>query len=297
VKIVLFGMNGQVGWELQRALAPLGDVVCVGRSGESMRADFSNPDTVLQILQQTSPTVIVNAAAYTAVDMAEEDSENAMKTNAHTPAILAAEAKKQGALLLHFSTEYVFDGKGERPWLETDVAAPLNVYGMSKLEGEQLIAKSGCQNLIFRTSWVYASRGKNFIKTMVKLLQERDELSVVSDQVGAPTGAALLADIASHAIRATLIDSKLGGLYHVAAAGETSWYEYACYIASQIKTANPNAKIAQIKSILSSSYPQRAQRPINSRMNTEKFRTSFNLNLPQWRQGVDHSLKELLGQA
>jgi dTDP-4-dehydrorhamnose reductase len=280
VKIVLFGMNGQVGWELQRALAPLGDVVCVGRSGESMRADFSNPDTVLQILQQTSPTVIVNAAAYTAVDMAEEDSENAMKTNAHTPAILAAEAKKQGALLLHFSTEYVFDGKGERPWLETDVAAPLNV-----------------QNLIFRTSWVYASRGKNFLKTMAKLLLERDELSVVSDQVGAPTGAALLADIASHAIRATLIDPKLGGLYHVAAAGETSWYEYACYIASQIKTANPNAKIAQIKSILSSSYPQRAQRPINSRMNTEKFRTSFNLNLPQWRQGVDHSLKELLGQA
>jgi dTDP-4-dehydrorhamnose reductase len=198
VKILLFGISGQVGWELQRALAPLGDVVCVGRTGTSITADFANSDSVLQALRTVNPSIIVNAAAYTAVDMAEDDADNAVKANALVPAILAKEATKLGALFVHFSTEYVFDGKGEHRWLETDAAGPLNIYGSSKLEGERLITESGCQHLILRTSWVYASRGKNFLKTMMKLIQEREELSVVSDQIGSPTGAALLADVTAH---------------------------------------------------------------------------------------------------
>lgn len=295
MKIVLFGMNGQVGWELQRSLAPLGQVVCVGRKGSCVTADFLKPESVLQVVRELKPDLIVNAAAYTAVDMAEDDIDNAMKANAITPGILAEEAKNLGALLVHYSTEYVFDGKAGHRWLETDPTSPLNIYGATKLEGERLIAESSCQHLIFRTSWVYASRGKNFLKTMVNLLQERDELSVVSDQIGAPTGAALLADITAHAICAAMKNNSLGGLYHVAASGQTSWFDYACYIASQIKARNPNAKIANVVPILSSAYPQRAQRPANSRLNTEKFQTGFELNLPDWKLGVDHSLSELLG--
>ncbi len=296
MKILLFGKDGQVGWELQRALLPIGEVLSVGRRGAAIMADFSNPDSVRKIIHDVNPDIIANAAAYTAVDMAEDDGDNALKINAVAPAIMAKEAKKRGALLLHYSTEYVFDGSGQQPWLETDRPAPLNVYGASKLEGEREIAQSGCNHLIFRTSWVYAARGKNFLKTMVKLIGDRDELNVVSDQIGAPTGAALLADISAHAIRATLEDNALCGLYHLTAAGETSWFEYASYIADQMKAALPNAKVAAIKPTLSSAYPQRAKRPSNSRMNTEKFKAKFKLNLPHWKIGVDQSLTEVLGQ-
>jgi dTDP-4-dehydrorhamnose reductase len=297
VKIVLFGMNGQVGWELQRSLAALGEVVSVGRHNSTTKADFLNPNSVSQIVREVKPNVIVNAAAYTAVDAAEVDVDNVTKANSTTPGVLASEAKAHGALLVHYSTEYVFDGKSEQRWLETDSTAPLNVYGATKLEGERLIAESNCQHLILRTSWVYASRGKNFLKTMVKLIQERDELSVVSDQIGAPTGAALLADLTAHAICATKKNSKLGGLYHVAASGQTSWFDYACYIAKQIRIRKPNAKIANVVPVLSSAYLQRAQRPKNSRLNTEKFQKNFNLNLPDWKLGIDYSLSEILDQA
>ncbi|HET6787960.1 MAG TPA: dTDP-4-dehydrorhamnose reductase, partial [Aquabacterium sp.] len=229
MNILLLGKGGQVGWELQRSLAPLGHVI----AHDFDTADFSQSDAVAALVRQVAPDVIVNAAAHTAVDKAESEPELARTINATTPGAIAREAAALGALLVHYSTDYVFDGSGQAPRDESAATAPLSVYGNTKLEGEQLIAASGCRHLIFRTSWVYAARGGNFAKTMLRLAAERDALKVIHDQIGAPTGADLLADISAHAIRAvrhSAAPESLCGLYHLVAGGETSWFDYARFV-------------------------------------------------------------------
>ena len=227
MNILLFGKNGQVGWELQRALAPLGPVTAVDFDSTDYCGDFTDLDRLADTVRQARPTVIVNAAAHTAVDKAESEPELCRTINALSPAVLAREALSLGAWLVHYSTDYVFDGSGDRPRVETDPTGPLNVYGATKLEGERLIRESGCNHLIFRTSWVYAARGANFARTMLRLARERDRLTVIDDQVGAPTGADLIADVTAHALRAVQGRPELSGLYHLVAGGETSWHGYA----------------------------------------------------------------------
>ncbi len=292
MKILLFGKDGQVGWELQRSLAPLGELVALG----SEDADFGEPEGLRDCVRRHRPDVIVNAAAYTAVDKAESESARARTINAIAPGVLAQEALHGDAWLVHYSTDYVFDGSGEQYWLETDVTAPLSVYGATKLEGEQLIWQSGCKHLIFRTSWVYGTRGNNFAKTMLRLAQERDSLIVVNDQIGAPTGADLLADITAHAIRAARQREEVSGLYHLAAAGETSWHGYAGVVLDHAQRAGIPLKVAPdaISSVPTSGFPLPAPRPLNSRLNTAKLRQTFDLNLPMWQTGVVRMLTEIL---
>ena len=227
MNILLLGKGGQVGWELQRSLAVLGDVTALDFDSQEHCGDFSNPAGVTDTVRDLRPDIIVNAAAHTAVDKAESEPDLARLLNATTPGVLAEEAARLGALLVHYSTDYVFDGSGTRPWVETDTPAPLSCYGRTKLEGEQLIQQSGARHLILRTSWVYAARGGNFAKTMLRLAQERDRLTVIDDQWGAPTGADLLADVTAHAIRHLAQHPQDGGLYHCVAAGETNWNLYA----------------------------------------------------------------------
>jgi len=302
MKILLLGKNGQVGWELQRALSVLGEVVALDRRGaEGLCGDLSDLRGLAQTVRRVQPQVIVNAAAHTAVDKAESEPEMARTLNALAPGVLAREAQQLGAWLVHYSTDYVFDGAGTRQWVETDVPAPLNVYGRTKLEGEQLIQTSGCKHMIFRTSWVYAARGGNFAKTMLRLAQERDRLSVIDDQIGAPTGADLLADVAAHAIRHVL--PPLGhnnltpsGIYHLAAGGETSWYNYARFVLQTASQAGMALKAgpAAVNAVPTSSFPTPAQRPLNSRLDTGKLRSTFGLSLPDWQQGVARMLAEIL---
>ncbi|MBA4340986.1 MAG: dTDP-4-dehydrorhamnose reductase [Methylibium sp.] len=293
MKILLLGKNGQVGWELQRALAPLGELVALDRSEG---ADLGDNAALAAVVRAHAPQVIVNAAAYTAVDKAESDAEAALQVNAHAPARLALEAKALGALLLHYSTDYVFDGSGNQPRAEDAATGPLSVYGRSKLQGEQAIRASGCRHLILRTSWVYAARGGNFAKTMLRLAAEREQLKVIADQIGAPTGADLLADLSAHMIRATLDKPQLGGLYHAVAAGETSWHAYAKHVIEFARTRGAAIKVApdQILAIPTSDYPTPAQRPLNSRLATAKLQQAFGLTLPPWQQGVERMLTEIL---
>ncbi len=296
MKILLLGKGGQVGWELQRSLAPLGEVVALGSS--SLGGNFTDLLALAQTVRTVRPDVIVNAAAYTAVDKAQSEPELARTINALAPGVLAREAQSLGAWLLHYSTDYVFDGAGERPWLESDATAPLNVYGQTKLEGEQLIAASGCAHLIFRTSWLYAARGGNFAKTMLKLAQERDSLNVINDQFGAPTGADLLADVSAHALRAVARSApnrRLSGLYHVAASGETSWYDYAKFVLTSAQQAGFELKAGPqaVLPVPTSNFPTPAPRPHNSRLNTNKLRTAFDLCLPPWQQDVGRLLETL----
>ena len=298
MKILLFGKGGQVGWELQRSLAPLGELVAVGSHSDDYCGHFENLDGIAQTVRTIAPNVIVNAAAYTAVDKAESEAELAHTVNALACGVLAREAKQSNACLVHYSTEYVFDGSGSQPWLETDSPSPLSVYGATKLAGEQAIISSGCQHLIFRTSWVYAARGANFAKTMLRLGAERDRLTVISDQIGAPTGADLLADVTAHAIRAVQQHPELAGLYHLVASGETSWYDYACFVLDFARLAGVEIKVTDdaIEAIPSSAFPMAAKRPLNSRLNTDKLCASFNLTLPHWQQGVARMLTEILGK-
>ena len=295
MKILLFGKNGQVGWELQRSLAPLGELIALDRNSEDYCGDFENLDGIAQTIRAIAPDVIVNAAAYTAVDKAESEADRADTINALAVAILAKEAKHINAWLVHYSTDYVFDGSGEQPWLETDATAPLSIYGATKLAGEQAIIDSGCQHLIFRTSWVYAARGANFAKTMLRLGSERDRLTVISDQIGAPTGADLLADVTAHAIRISQQQPELSGLYHLVASGETTWYDYARFVLDFARQAGVAIKVtdAAIEAIPSSDFPVPAKRPLNSRLNTNKLCASFNLTLPHWQLGVTRMLTEL----
>jgi dTDP-4-dehydrorhamnose reductase len=296
MKILLFGKTGQVGWESQRSLAPLGELIALDTRSTDYCGDFLNPGGVAQTVLAIQPDVIVNASAYTAVDKAESDRANAYTINAESLASIAQAAHKIGAALVHYSTDYVFDGSGSQPWSETDTPAPLNVYGASKLAGEQAIAASGARHLIFRTSWVYGARGGNFAKTMLRLAQERESLSIINDQIGTPTGADLLADITAQAIPRLLAQAELGGLYHLAAAGETSWHGYAQHVFTQARLHGTVLKLHDdlVKAILTSQYPTAAQRPLNSRLNCGKLKSSFAIHLPHWSVGVNRMLAEIL---
>lgn len=296
MKILLLGKNGQVGWELQRSLAPLGEVMALDRHSTEWCGDLSQPERLAQTVADCRPDVIVNAAAHTAVDKAESEPELARRINAEAPAALAQAAARTGAWLVHFSTDYVFDGSGQEPWLEGDATGPLGVYGQTKLEGEQAMAASGCQHLIFRTSWVYAARGGNFARTMLRLAQERERLTVIDDQWGAPTGADLIADVTAHAVRQALRDASVSGLYHLVAGGETSWHGYASHVIAQAQKLRPelNWAVKEIAPVPTTAFPTPAKRPLNSRLNTQKLQSRFALTLPHWQQGVDRLLSEIL---
>ena len=296
MKILLFGKNGQVGWELQRSLAPLGELVALASDSQELCGDLADLAGIAQTVRTVAPDVIVNAAAHTAVDRAESEPELARTLNALAPGVLAQEAHRVGAWLVHYSTDYVFDGSGDTPWLETDPTGPLNVYGQTKLEGEAAILTSGCQHLIFRTSWVYAARGGNFAKTMLRLARERDSLAVINDQIGAPTGADLLADVTAHALRAAMQRPELGGLYHLAAAGQTSWYDYARFVIDCARQAGSEIKVTPeaIQPVLTSAFPTAARRPLNSRLDTQELQTTFGLRLPPWQDGITRMLTATL---
>jgi dTDP-4-dehydrorhamnose reductase len=293
MKILLLGKNGQLGWELQRALAVVGDVVALDRHSGG---DLANAESLLATVQAVAPQVIVNAAAHTAVDKAESEPDLARQINATTPALLAIEARRLGALLVHYSTDYVFDGSGSHARDEEAPIAPLSVYGSTKAEGEDAIRASGCQHLILRTSWVYAARGGNFAKTMLRLAAEREQLKVIADQIGAPTGADLLADLTPHMLRATRANPALSGTYHAVAGGETNWHDYARFVIEFARQRGKVIKVApeQILPIPTSDYPTPAQRPLNSRLSTAKLQQRFGLSLPHWQQGVERMLTEIL---
>ena len=296
MKILLFGKDGQVGWELQRSLSFMGELVALDVNDKELCGDFTHPDSIIQTIHSVSPDVIVNAAAYTAVDKAENEPELAETINTQAPEIIAEESRKLGALLIHYSTDYVFDGNGIKPWKETDPTIPLNVYGSTKLEGERAVINSGCKHLIFRTSWVYSARGENFIKTMIRLAQNQDHLSVINDQIGAPTGAELLADVTAHSMYIALQQPLVSGLYHLAAKGETSWYGYANFVLDKVRQSGIKLKVQpeNIHSVSTNEFSQTARRPGNSRLNTRKIEHTFDLALPLWQTGVARMLTEIL---
>ncbi|MGZ8946685.1 MAG: dTDP-4-dehydrorhamnose reductase [Methylococcaceae bacterium] len=296
MKLLLLGKNGQVGWELQRSLAPLGEVIALDRhTVDGLCGDLSNLQGLSDTIRRVKPDVIVNAAAYTAVDKAESEPELANTINALATEVMAKEAQASGAWLVHYSTDYVFDGSGDKPWIETDKTGPLGVYGATKLLGEQLIQQSGCQHLIFRTSWVYGARGNNFAKTMLRLAKDRDTLNVIDDQVGAPTGAELLADVTAHAIRLAQQHPDVSGLYNLIAKGETSWFGYARFVLDFAEKSGVPLKVAAnaINPIPTSAFPTPAKRPHNSRLDTSKLESTFNLLMPDWQSGVIRMLSEI----
>ena len=294
--ILLFGKNGQVGWELQRALAPLGNVIALDSRSSEYCGDFNNPQGVADTVKRLKPKIIVNAAAYTAVDKAENEPDSARCVNALAVTEIAKAAKEVGAWFIHYSTDYVFNGQGTTPWSESDETGPLNTYGVTKLEGEEGIKQHCSQYLIFRTSWVYAARGNNFAKTMLKLAKDRETLSVINDQFGAPTGADLIADCTAHAIKVALNDDdgSVAGIYHLIASGETTWHAYASKVIEFIKQQGVELNVKKIIPVPTSSFPTPAERPANSRLNTEKFQRTFNLILPDWQKGVERMLVEIL---
>jgi len=297
MKILLLGKNGQVGWELQRSLAPLGELVALDRHlVDGLCGDLSNLESLRATIRQIKPDVIVNAAAYTAVDKAESETELADRVNGLASGVMAEEAAASGAWLVHYSTDYVFSGQGVTPWQETDAVAPVNHYGSSKLSGEQAIIASGCKYLIFRTSWVYGARGNNFAKTMLRLAKDRDTLSVIADQIGAPTGADLIADVTALAIQQVIKRPELAGLYHLAAAGEVSWHGYASLVIDFAKAQGEELAVKTVSPIEATAYPTPARRPLNSRLNTQKLRDHFSLHLPDWQSGVTRMLREVLNK-
>ncbi len=291
LKILLLGCEGQVGWELQRSLAPLGEVVAFDRN-----LDLTQPEALAEAVRTIAPHVIVNAAAHTAVDKAESEPDVARAINATAVGVLAEEAQRLGAWLVHYSTDYVFNGSGTQPWKEDDIPNPLNTYGQTKLEGERLLAERCQRHLIFRTSWVYAARGGNFAKTMLRLAGERELMQVINDQFGAPTGAELLADVTAHAIRSVLPngctdkegDAK-AGIYHLVASGETTWFDYANFVVSH----KENKIVKELRPVPTTAFPTPAKRPHNSRLDTSKLQTTFGLTLPDWQVGVARMLKEI----
>ena len=296
MKILLLGKGGQVGWELQRSLSVLGQVTALDFDSKDHCGDFSNPQGVAETVRALRPDVIVNAAAHTAVDKAESEPELARLLNATTPGLVAEEAAKLGAWMIHYSTDYVFDGSGEQAWSEADATGPLSVYGSTKLEGEALIRASGAKHLILRTSWVYAARGGNFAKTMLRLAQERDRLTVINDQFGAPTGADLLADVTAHAIRHLQHKPEDAGLYHCVAGGTTTWCEYAKFVISEAQKIKPELQIkaTEVAPVRTSVFPTPAKRPHNSRLDTSRLQSTFGLTLPHWEHGVQRMLTEIL---
>ena len=295
MKILLFGKSGQVGWELQRALAPLGEVVAAGRS----EVDLEQPDRLRALIRRTAPDIIVNAAAYTAVDQAEAEPACAQRINAGAVGVMAEEMQRNDGWLVHYSTDYVFDGTSAAPYGETDVPAPQSVYGRTKLAGERAIAEAGCRHLVFRTSWVYSAHGSNFAKTMLRLASERAELKVVCDQVGAPTGADLIADVTALTLQRLRFDSELAarasGIYHLTAGGATSWHGYAQWLVREAARGGAVLKVTpeRVLPIPSAQYPVPAARPVNSRLDTTKLRATFGVTLPVWQTGVMRLLAQL----
>ena len=299
MKIILLGKSGQVGWELQRSLASLGSVVALDRRSDPyLNGDLSDLEGLAETVRILKPDIIVNAAAYTAVDKAESEAALAARINAEAPGVLARQAAAIGAWLIHYSTDYVFDGSGSRPWLEDAPTRPLSVYGRTKRDGETAIATSGARAVVLRTSWVYASRGQNFAKTMLRIAKERDALKVVADQFGAPTGADLIADVTAHIIRQIFScerANQLAGIYHLAAAGETSWHGYAQFVLQHASRQGCALKVSpeQVEAIATEDYPVPAARPRNSRLNLAKLEKVFNLKMPPWQQGVQRMLDEI----
>ncbi len=299
MKILLFGSKGQIGWELKRTLAPLGDVIALARDGEhGLCGDLGRPDELRKTVREVHPDVIVNAAAYTEVDQAESEPELAEQVNAVAPGILAEEAARLNAWLVHYSTDYVFDGSGSKPWQEGDKPSPLNVYGASKWRGEQAVRRAQVRHLIFRTQWVYAVRGKNFIRTVLRLAAERDSLQVIDDQIGAPTGADLIADVTAHALRMAVIHSECAGTYHLAAGSEASWYDYARFVISAARKMGKTFRVIDdaIMPVATGAFPTLAMRPRNSRLNTNRLQVSFKLSLPDWQQGVLRTTAQFVNQ-
>lgn len=296
VKILLFGKNGQVGWELVRSLAPLGEVIALDRRSEFFCGDLTNLEGIAQTVRNVQPDVIVNAAAHTAVDQIETEETLPQIINVLAPGVLAVEAKKINAWLVHYSTDYVFDGSGNKPWVETDTPNPLNVYAKTKLDGELKIIASECKHLIFRTSWVHASRGKNFAKMMFNLAKEHKTLKVIDDQFGAPTGAELVADVTAHAIKFAVNKPELTGIYHLVASGEVNWYNYTKFVLDYCRKAGVDFKTppSGLIAVPTTAFPTPAKRPLNSRLNTNKLQTTFNLTMPDWKNGVIHMLDEFL---
>ena len=298
MKILLLGKNGQVGWELQRSFAPLGEMLALDRHSTHYCGDLSKPEELAQTVLAFKPDFIVNAAAHTAVDKAESEPELAKVLNTDAPAALAKAAAQVGAWLVHYSTDYVFDGSGTHARQEGEGTGPLSVYGQTKLDGEQAITASGCKYLIFRTSWVYAARGGNFAKTMLRLAQERDKLTVINDQHGAPTGADLIADVTAHALRQVQATQNVAfsGVYHLVASGETTWHGYASHVIEEAKRISPALgwKVDEVAPVPTSDFHTPATRPLNSRLSTAKLQQAFGLVLPPWQQGVDRMLKEIL---
>ena len=298
MKILLLGRNGQLGWQLQRSLAPLGQVIALASQAQQNPnqwcGDLTNLDGLRQTVRELAPDLVVNAAAYTAVDKAQTDTEQAYAVNALGPSLLAEETLRLGAWLAHFSTDYVFDGSGEQPWRESDTCAPLSVYGASKRQGELEVARNP-RHLILRTSWVYAARGSNFAKTMLRLGAEREELRVIADQIGAPTGAELLADVSAMALRQAMAQPPLAGLYHCAAAGQTSWHGYAQFVLQEARAMGLQVQVApeRVVPISSADYPVAAPRPLNSRLDCTRFAGKFSIHLPFWQIGVRRILQEI----
>ena len=296
LKLLLFGKGGQVGWELQRSLSPIGELIALDCDSQDHCGDFTNLQGLANTVRNIQPDIIINAAAHTAVDKAESEPELARTINALAPGVLAEAAQRAGATLVHYSTDYVFDGSGKQAWLETDPTNPLSVYGKTKLEGEQLVAANCAKYLIFRTSWVYAAKGGNFAKTMLRLAKERDALTVIDDQMGAPTGAELLADVTAHAIRSLQLNPDQAGLYHLVAGGETSWHGYAQFVIDYARKSGVELRTSQqaIAPVPSNAFVTAATRPLNSRLNTSKLQSTFNLTLPTWQQGVARMLTEII---
>ncbi len=282
MKILLTGPTGQVGWELMRSLLPLGEIITVDRR----QADFNSPDSLRPLVRENRPDVIINAAAYTKVDQAEDEEDTARRINSDAPAILAEEAGKIRSLLIHYSTDYVFDGEKRTPYTETDSPNPLNAYGRTKLWGEQSIQASGCNFLILRTSWVYSARGNNFVRTMLRLFEQRQELKVVSDQYGTPTWARLVSDVTAQIlpqiVQQISLDRYQSDIFNLTAAGETSWFDFAEAVKIEAMRTNPVAADVNIRPISSSRYQQKAKRPVNSRLSVNKLSNRFGLALPAW---------------
>ncbi|MDP1723442.1 MAG: dTDP-4-dehydrorhamnose reductase [Alphaproteobacteria bacterium] len=295
MRILLLGSNGQVGWELQRSLSPLGKVIAYDRQ----KANLENLSALSQTILDVSPDIIVNAAAYTAVDQAESESDKAYLVNAKAVGVIAETAKKLNVRLVHYSTDYVFDGNKVGAYVEEDSTAPLNVYGKSKLAGEQAIIDSACDHYIFRTSWVYGQHGKNFIKSILRLAQNKDALKVVNDQYGAPTSAELIADVTAHMLKNSFNDSKNGqkkdGIYHLTSSGKTNWFEFSRYILDQAQHFGSAFKLTsdKITPITSEEFPLPAQRQKNSSLNVDKLSKKINLVMPDWRFHVSRTISQL----
>ncbi len=298
MKILLLGKNGQVGFELDRSLQPLGQVYALDRhsNADGLCGDVANFDAMTHAFDQIRPDIVVNGAAYTAVDKAETDTVQAELINHLAVKHLAELAKQHQALLIHYSTDYVFDGTGETAWTEEDSTGPINVYGQTKRQGELALEQSGANFINLRTSWVYGTHGNNFIKTMLKLGASRETLGIIADQIGSPTGASLIADITAQIIRQYQLNptSIEMGHYHLAARGECSWYDYAKFIFDVAREMGADLKVKQVNAIGTADYPTPAKRPHNSRLNTSKLQRNFSLHLPHWQQGVRQVLGELI---